>query len=100
MQWADKLRLKAERILQMILKNLCNWHSRMGHIGLLPQTVKAIGGYRKFGTTREEADELYTFNKFGEAGCFYIIAEMMDEVIAAIWQTDVPSVKWMNPNRW
>ena len=56
----------------------------MGHIGLLPQTVKAIGGYRKFGTTREEADELYTDAiSLEEAGCFAIIAEMMDEEIAA-----------------
>ncbi len=55
----------------------------MGHIGLLPQTVKAIGGYRKFGTNREEADDLYTDAiSLEEAGCFAIIAEMMDEQIA------------------
>jgi 3-methyl-2-oxobutanoate hydroxymethyltransferase len=56
----------------------------MGHIGLLPQTVKAIGGYRKFGTDREEADNLYTDAiSLEEAGCFAVIAEMMDERIAA-----------------
>ena len=55
----------------------------MGHIGLLPQTVKAIGGYRKFGTDREEADNLYTDAiSLEEAGCFAVIAEMMDERIA------------------
>ena len=27
----------------------------MGHIGLLPQTVKAIGGYRKYGASRERS---------------------------------------------
>jgi 3-methyl-2-oxobutanoate hydroxymethyltransferase len=56
----------------------------MGHIGLLPQTVKAIGGYRKFGGSREEADSLYTDAiSLEEAGCFAVIAEMMDEKIAA-----------------
>ena len=55
----------------------------MGHIGLLPQTVKAIGGYRKFGMHREEADNLYTDAiSLEEAGCFAVIAEMMDERIA------------------
>ena len=55
----------------------------MGHIGLLPQTVKAIGGYRKFGVDREEADNLYTDAiSLEEAGCFAVIAEMMDERIA------------------
>ena len=55
----------------------------MGHIGLLPQTVKSIGGYRKFGIDREEADNLYTDAiSLEEAGCFAVIAEMMDEQIA------------------
>ena len=55
----------------------------MGHIGLLPQTVKAIGGYRKFGADRDEADNLYTDAiSLEEAGCFAVIAEMMDERIA------------------
>ena len=26
----------------------------MGHIGLLPQTVKSIGGYRKFGKRKQK----------------------------------------------
>ena len=52
----------------------------MGHIGLLPQTVKAIGGYRKYGASREEADSLYTDAiSLEEAGCFAVIGEMMDE---------------------
>lgn len=55
----------------------------MGHIGLLPQTVKSIGGYRKFGIDPEEADNLYTDAiSLEEAGCFAVIAEMMDEQIA------------------
>ena len=42
----------------------------MGHIGLLPQTVKSIGGYRKFGKEKEEAESLYKDAiSLEEAGC-------------------------------
>ena len=55
----------------------------LGHIGLLPQTVKAIGGYRKFGGDRHEAEDLYTDAiALEEAGCFAVIAEMMEENVA------------------
>ena len=55
----------------------------LGHIGLLPQTVKAIGGYRKFGGERQEAEDLYTDAiALEEAGCFAVIAEMMEENVA------------------
>ena len=55
----------------------------MGHIGLLPQTVKAIGSYRKFGETKEEAESIYTDAiTLEEAGCFAIIAEMLDQQVA------------------
>ena len=55
----------------------------LGHIGLLPQTVKAIGGYRKFGVKREEAERLYTDAiSLEEAGCFAVIAEMIDDKVA------------------
>jgi len=55
----------------------------LGHIGLLPQTVKAIGGYRKFGAERDEAESLYTDAiSLEEAGCFAIIAEMIESKVA------------------
>ena len=55
----------------------------LGHIGLLPQTVKAIGGYRKYGESREEAESIYTDAiTLEEAGCFAIIAEMLDDRVA------------------
>ena len=55
----------------------------LGHIGLLPQTVKAIGGYRKFGGDRQEAEDLYTDAiALEEAGCFAVVGEMIEEVVA------------------
>jgi 3-methyl-2-oxobutanoate hydroxymethyltransferase len=55
----------------------------LGHIGLLPQTVKAIGGYRKFGVDRQEADDLYTDAiALEEAGCFAVVGEMIEESVA------------------
>ena len=56
----------------------------LGHIGLLPQTVKAIGGYRKFGSGREEAESLYTDAiALEEAGCFALVAEMVEAKVAS-----------------
>jgi len=55
----------------------------MGHVGLLPQSVKAIGGYRKFGKEREEAEDILTDAvALEEAGCFAIVAEMVEERLA------------------
>ncbi len=55
----------------------------MGHVGLLPQTVKAISGYRKFGKEREEAEDILTDAvALEEAGCFAIVAEMVEERLA------------------
>ena len=56
----------------------------MGHVGLLPQTVKAISGYRKFGKEREEAEDILTDAvALEEAGCFAIVAEMVEERLAS-----------------
>ena len=55
----------------------------MGHIGLLPQTVKAIGGYRKFANDKEEAQDIFTDAiALEEAGCFSIVCEMIREEVA------------------
>jgi len=62
----------------------------LGHIGLLPQTVKAIGGYRKFGTERKEAESLYTDAiSLEEAGCFAVIAEMIESKVAAVLASQI-----------
>ncbi len=55
----------------------------MGHIGLLPQRVHQLGGYRKFGSRKGEAasllDDAVALEK---AGCFALVAEMVDAAVA------------------
>lgn len=49
----------------------------MGHIGLQPQQVLALGGYRKFGKTGEERDSLLADARaVADAGAFSIVLEM------------------------
>ena len=55
----------------------------LGHIGLLPQQIKNLGKYRKFGKTQVEAEALMQdANTLEDAGCFALIAEMVSETVA------------------
>lgn len=66
-----------------------------GHTGLMPQQVKQLGRYKKFGLTPKETAQLVTDAKALEAaGCFSLLLEMVKpeaarEVTAAV---DVPVV--------
>lgn len=54
-----------------------------GHIGLKPQQVLALGRYRKFGTTPEEAESLLAdAAALEEAGVFALLIEMVDPEVA------------------
>lgn len=67
---------KVERLVQAGIPVL-------GHIGLLPQNVKQLGGYRKFG--RSEAEKGVLVNDalaLEKAGCFAIICEMIEGTVA------------------
>jgi len=67
----------------------------LGHIGLLPQRIHALGSYRKFGKTQQEADQLLKdAQALQEAGCFAIIGEMIDpEVTSRITESlDIPLI--------
>jgi len=56
----------------------------MGHIGLQPQQVNVLGGYRKFGQRVSEADALRAdVAALENAGVFAIVAEMVDPRLAA-----------------
>lgn len=51
----------------------------LGHIGLLPQQVYQLGGYRKFGKTAAERESLIADAlAVEEAGGFALVAEMVD----------------------
>jgi len=55
----------------------------LGHIGLLPQNVHQLGGYRKFGRSDAEksllVDDALALQK---SGCFAVICEMIDGTVA------------------
>ena len=56
----------------------------MGHIGLQPQQVNVLGGYRKFGQRVPEADALRAdAEALDQAGVFAIVVELMDPRLAA-----------------
>ena len=55
----------------------------LGHIGLLPQQIKNLGKYRKFGKTQSEAKALIEdANALDKAGCFALIGEMIEDSVA------------------
>lgn len=56
----------------------------MGHIGLVPQSVHALGGYRVQGRGEEAQQRLVSeAQRLVEAGCFSIVLELVDEPTAA-----------------
>ena len=55
----------------------------LGHIGLLPQQIHQLGGYRKFGRQEGEKNALLEDAlKLQTAGCFSILCEMLDGTVA------------------
>jgi 3-methyl-2-oxobutanoate hydroxymethyltransferase len=56
----------------------------MGHIGMLPQSVREEGGYKKKGKTPQEAERLLAdAQALDEAGVFAIVLEGMVPTVAA-----------------
>ncbi|NBO38300.1 3-methyl-2-oxobutanoate hydroxymethyltransferase [bacterium] len=55
----------------------------MGHIGLVPQSVHALGGYRIQGRSEEAQLRLLDeAQRLVDAGCFAIVLELVDEATA------------------
>jgi 3-methyl-2-oxobutanoate hydroxymethyltransferase len=55
----------------------------VGHIGLTPQSVHALGGYKPFGKTKDEALQLLKDAKaLQDAGCICIVIECVPEKVA------------------
>lgn len=67
----------------------------MGHIGLTPQSVHALGGYRVQGRDEENARRLLDeAERLAEAGCFAIVLELLpgdlaESITAAV---EVPTI--------
>lgn len=56
----------------------------MGHIGLKPQDVLQLGGYRKFGKSADERAQLIAeAHAWEEAGAFALLMEMVEPSVAA-----------------
>jgi 3-methyl-2-oxobutanoate hydroxymethyltransferase len=56
----------------------------LGHIGLTPQSVHQIGGYKVQGKSREEAEKLLKDAKaLEQAGAFGVVLELVTEELAA-----------------
>lgn len=56
----------------------------VGHVGLLPQHVRKIGGYRYFGRSENEAAEiLKTAKEIAAAGALALVIEAVPEILAA-----------------
>lgn len=56
----------------------------MGHLGLTPQSVHALGGYRVQGREAKEADRLARQARdLQDAGCFSLVLELVPREVAA-----------------
>src|SRR5450432_1215001 len=73
-----------ERRLELIAKMTEAEIPVMGHVGLTPQSVNAMGGYRVQGKTAASADQLLRDARSVEAaGAFAIVLEAMPRELAA-----------------
>lgn len=63
----------------------------MGHLGLTPQSVHGLGGYRLIGRAEEERERLLAdAQRLVEAGCFSIVLEMLPRGLAGEITRSVP----------
>jgi 3-methyl-2-oxobutanoate hydroxymethyltransferase len=63
----------------------------MGHLGLTPQSVHAMGGYRVQGKEAHAAYELISdANALADAGVFAIVLEGVPDVVAEIVTNEIP----------
>ena len=80
----DAIKIETSRDLSSTVKFLVdNKINVMGHIGLLPQHVKTIGGYRYQGRDANSAQEIFaTALELEKAGAFSIVIEAVPENLA------------------
>jgi 3-methyl-2-oxobutanoate hydroxymethyltransferase len=82
---ADAVKLEgAGRTLTRISAILDAGIAVMGHVGLTPQSVTLLGGYKARGRTALEARRIYDEARALErAGCFSVVLEAIPAVVAA-----------------
>lgn len=83
---AEAVKLEGGRKRAALVKRLVDEEiAVMGHIGLTPQSVNKLGGYRVQGKTAETARELLEDAKaLEEAGAFSIVLEVVPREIARL----------------
>jgi 3-methyl-2-oxobutanoate hydroxymethyltransferase len=63
----------------------------MGHIGLTPQSIHSLGGYRVQGREQQQAEKLLSdAQALAEAGCFALVLECVPKELAAEITTRLP----------
>lgn len=56
----------------------------MGHVGLTPQAISSLGGFRPYGRNAEEAVQVVKMAlALQEAGCFALVLECVPKAVAA-----------------
>ena len=83
---ADAVKIEGGTLRAGLIRTLTqNGIPVLGHIGLTPQSVNVIGGYKVQGKTREAAEQLVTdAQALAEAGAFAIVLECTPPDIAAM----------------
>ncbi len=81
---ADAVKLEGgERYAETVRALIACGIPVMGHVGLLPQSVRALGGYRMQGRTEESAEQVRRDARaLDEAGCFAIVLECIPAALA------------------
>lgn len=87
----DAIKIETDRAMVETVRFLVdNGIAVMGHVGLLPQSVREIGGYKYQGRDEESAQEILATSKaLEEAGAFAIVieavpAQLSDQISATL----------------
>jgi len=82
--FAHAVKIEGGHDIDLVERLVSNGIPVMGHLGLTPQSVHAIGGFRAQGKTAESADVLFAqAQALDRAGCFAIVLECVPSDLAA-----------------
>lgn len=82
--FAHAVKIEGGHDIELVERLVANGIPVMGHLGLTPQSVHAIGGFRAQGKTAESADVLFAqAQALDRAGCFAIVLECVPSDLAA-----------------